>query len=178
MRSENWGGLAGLIGSALFVVVGDMGGIWATVLFLIAEVLLTRFGHKTAGYSAGCALIAIGGGALCFSGATEGNVFLKAMVGISAAVWVAGAFRYPLEVAANSLEGKKGAFSKRLKNLSMVLQPIVGAIQLILRLPTLLLSIIGGNYIMFAATCLYALSDMLMGRVHQFVSLKNAGRSD
>ena len=161
MRSENWGGVASLAGSLIFIVAGDVGSLGAMLAFLCAEGILTRFGHKTAGYSAGCALIASGGFALCFSEATAGNAPLKVTIALVAVTWILGAIRYPLEVVGG----------EKLKRLSVVLQPVVGGLVLVQRIPTLFFAAVGGSYVMLAATCLYALSDVLTGRVHRFVVL-------
>jgi len=53
MKSENIGGLVSMASSCLFLLGGDSAGIVVALSFLIAEIILARYGHTRAGYSAG-----------------------------------------------------------------------------------------------------------------------------
>src|SRR5215472_17603779 len=60
MKSENIGGLVSMAGSCLFLLGGDSAGIVIALSFLAAEIILTRYGHTRAGYSAGGLLFSFG----------------------------------------------------------------------------------------------------------------------
>lgn len=147
-----------MTGSLILLAAGDVQSLGATIAFLCAEFTLTRFGHKTAGYSVGCALISSGGVALCFSNATAGNNWLKISILSVAFLWAVGALKYPIE--------KMGWYKT-----ANLIQPVVGSLILIQRLPTLFFAFIGGSWVMFCATMFYIICDVLTGRIHQFACL-------
>ncbi|MDD3287887.1 MAG: hypothetical protein PHX43_02620 [Alphaproteobacteria bacterium] len=163
MRSENWGGLAGLVGDIVLIAGGDAQSLAATALFLCAEGVRARWGHKTAGYSASCLLTGIGGTSICYSAATSGNTALQISIFVIVALLILGTLRYPIELIAEKLR------SAKMKRVADLIQPITGSLMLIQRVPVLISSAIGGNIVIFVATFFWGLSDALMGRLHQFM---------
>jgi hypothetical protein len=162
LRSENIGGLVSLIGSAMFLFGGDPNGIFATSIFLAAEVLLTRYGHSREGYSAGCFLLASGDLLAANSLIAAGNRPFEVALVAMAAVWLVGALRYPLTL-----------YGQRAQEIGLVkfgdrLQPIVGTAILALRVPGIVVAAAGLNYPGTTAIACWAAADILLGRLHHF----------
>lgn len=161
MKSENIGGLLSMAGSCLFLFGGDANGVIVTLSFLAAEVVLVRYGHLRAGYSAGCAFFAFGDALAVSSEIASGNFLFQATLAIMAVAWVIGIARGPL-----------AWWGARLRNSNLVkaadkLQPIVGAAILALRLPSLLTALIGASYLAAAAVALWGVADILIGRLQK-----------
>lgn len=159
MKSENVGGLVSMAGSCLFLLGGDRIGFFVAFFFLIAEVILARFGHTRAGYSAGCLLFAYGDGLAVASEVARGNGVFQISLGIMAAAWLVGAMRAPL-----------AWFGERENNDALIaaadaLQPIAGIATLALRFPGIAAAISGASYVGAAAIVCWAASDILVGRL-------------
>jgi hypothetical protein len=161
MRSENIGGLISMAGSALFLAGGDPTGIAVAASFLIAEIILTLYGHRRAGYSVGCALFAFGDLLAVTSALTLDNVAFQFALVAMALTWSAGSLRAPLAWLGN----RSG--NHALTGFADALQPLAGIATLALRLPGILTAIFGGSYLGAAAVSCWAIADILVGRVHQ-----------
>lgn len=70
-HSENIAGIVSLGGSSALLLAGNAQSVVAAGVFTVAELVLARTGHKTAGYSAGAALFAVGDLTLAFSESVE-----------------------------------------------------------------------------------------------------------
>ena len=166
MRAENWGGLISLTGTLILGFGGDMQSVGAMLFALLAEAIFVRYGDKTAGYSTACALITCCGLFMLSSVATEGNASLQLFIIASSSVWFLGALRYPIERMGFALSSAKPYLSARLLKTASVIQPLVGALSLVLRVPVLISSAIGGNVVIFLSVVLYGAADILLGRIH------------
>lgn len=157
--SENIGGVVSMAGSSLFTLGGDLTGITVTASFLVAEAILTRWGHTRAGYSAGAALFAIGDGLATLSNVADGNhAFQIALTGM-AVTWGLGALRAPLAAIGQKLN------KPNLVRIADGIQPVVGTLALIQRLPGIAAAFVGAKYIGAAAVTCWAISDVLVGRL-------------
>lgn len=148
----------GAAGSLIVLAAGDMQGIFSTLLFLASELILTRKGHESWGYSLGCAGLSLGDFLLCFSHATSGNPALQVTMALMASAWVLGALRYPLERIS-------------MRKLAGLIPPLVGSTNPALRIPALCTAIFTGdhfNAVMFASNVFWGISDILLGRVQRF----------
>lgn len=160
LRSENIGGMVGFAGNLLLLLAGDWLSLGAMLLFLTAEVIRMRFGHRTSGYAFGCGLTALGQSLLLSSGVTTGNLYLQTVLTVLLSLFCLGATRYPLERLGVAL----GA--ERMIGLSRMIQPFVGAGALMMRVPILLTAALGGNWIFFVASCMWGVADCMTGRLH------------
>ena len=165
MRSENWGGIAGIAAGLVVLFAGDIQSYAATVMSLAANGIFSRWGHKSWGYSLACALISIVNFVLCFSIATAGNSHLQFVMFMLAVAWAVGALRYPLEIISIKLADHTPKASRRLQGLAGRIPPCLSVVLLVLRVPTLVTAAVGGSYIMFAAHILWGTCDVLVGRV-------------
>ena len=95
MKSENIGGLVSMAGSCLFLLGGDSAGIVIALSFLVAEIILTRYGHTRAGYSAGGLFFAFGDALAMFSVVASGNKGFQVTLALMAGAWLIGAARAP-----------------------------------------------------------------------------------
>jgi hypothetical protein len=168
LKSENVGGLVSMAGSSLFLLGGDASGVVVAVSFLAAELVLARFGHRRAGYSAGCFLFAFGDTVAVSSELARGNATFQVTLLVMAAAWLVGAARAPL-----ALLGERTG-SVRLVRIADALQPIAGIATLTLRLPGIAIALGGGNLVAAVAIGCWAASDILVGRLQDFVR----GRGD
>lgn len=166
MRAENWGGVISLAGTLVLGFGGDAQSVSAMILSLLAEAVFARFGHKTAGYSAACALISACGYFVVSSVATEGNVALRLFIMAASGAWFLGALRYPIERAGVALQGARPALAARLLKTASVIQPLVAFLSLVIRAPVLVSSAIGGNFVIFLSVVLYGTADIFLGRIH------------
>jgi len=174
MRSQNWAGLSSMAGSLLILITGDMESAGATASFLVAETIFSVKGHTSWGYSLGCALIAFGDGLLPFSHATFDNPVLQATVGLFAATWIIGGLRYPLGCVAFRARRHAPKLFRSLIKIAVAIPPVIGILIFLQRLPALASATIGGNYVMLGAVSLWALADILLGRVQNYA--KRAAR--
>jgi hypothetical protein len=163
MKSENIGGLVSMAGSCLFLLGGDTAGIAISLSFLIAEIILTRYGHTRAGYSAGGLLFSFGDALAVVSAVASGNKGFQIALGLMAAAWLVGVARAPL-----------AWLGERHGNAGMVkaadaLQPIVGVSILLLRIPGIITGLAGGSYIGAAAIACWGAADILVGRLQDVV---------
>jgi hypothetical protein len=171
MRSENFGGLVSMVGSCLFLLGGDASGVVISLSFLAAEITLARSGHTRAGYSFGCALFSFGDALATTSQVAHGNPAFQITLAAMAAAWLLGALRAPVAWL-GELFGKT-----RLVAAADALQPIVGIVILVLRLPGIATAATGTNYLGAAAVGLWAASDILVGRLQFFVRKISRKRS-
>jgi hypothetical protein len=58
--SENIAGIVSLSGSLILIILGDIKSIMAAIAFTVAELILTRYGNKTFGYSLAALFFIIG----------------------------------------------------------------------------------------------------------------------
>lgn len=106
-RSENLAGIISLGGSTLLFFSGDMKSATAAAIFTAAELTLAKAGDKSAGYSAGALMFAVGDLTLAFSDSVQdGSSLQMTLIGMSAA-WGIGAMRYPTEKAAKYLNSER-----------------------------------------------------------------------
>ena len=96
MKSENIGGLVSMAGSCLFLLGGDSAGIVIALSFLAAEIILTRYGHTRAGYSAGGLLFSFGDALAVISVVASGNKGFQVALALMAGAWLVGAARAPI----------------------------------------------------------------------------------
>lgn len=174
MKSENWGGAISLLGSCFVALAGDTESIFSMIAFLSAELTALFVGQSTLGYSIGCLLFAGGDALLCFSRATADNLWLKYTMASIAMTWSVGATRYPAELIATPLETYAPRAGSLVRRYAQAIQPIVGAFMIVQRLPALFISAFNGtawmpNPAMFIATSMWAISDVLYGRVQHYV---------
>ncbi len=174
MKSENWGGVASIVGSSIVALSGDGESLASTVAFWAAEGVFTFFGHRSVGYSVGCFFFSAGDIALCFSAATAGNYALRITMASIAATWLIGSLRYPAELAAFGLRDYIPVVSRAFDRVAQSIQPLVGGLALVQRLPALATSAFDGKAfmpspIMFVATSFWAASDILCGRLRYYV---------
>ena len=175
MKSENWGGMASIIGSSIVALGGDRESLASTVAFWAAEGMLTFFGHRSVGYSVGCFFFGAGDIALCFSAATAGNYALRITMASIAATWLLGSLRYPAELAASGFRDRIPVVSRGFARVAQSIQPVVGGLALVQRLPALATSAFDGKVlmpspVMFVATFFWAVSDVLCGRLQYYVN--------
>ena len=162
--SENIAGVVSLGGSSVLLLAGNTQSVVAASVFTVAELVLARTGHKTAGYSAGAALFAAGDLTLAFSESVQdGSALQISLLGMTAA-WAAGALRYPFEQAA------KATGSEKLQAVADALPVVCGTGNLALRLPGLFSAAHAGNYIVATAIGAWGVADALAGRLQERVS--------
>ena len=169
MRSENWGGLSGLLGDLTVVAAGDMQSVGAMTAFLAAEYVLIRHGHKSGGYSAGSLLLATGDAILCFSKATAGNPPLRLALTALAVTFVIGSLRYPCEQVAAFLRPRAPETARKLQKSADLIQPIVGGLVVFQHIPVLIFAAIGGNIVMLIAQSFWLVADALIGRLQGLI---------
>jgi hypothetical protein len=146
-------------GSCLFLFGGDQTGIVVAASFVVAELILARYGHKRAGYSSGCLLFSFGDALAVTSEIAHGNGGFQITLGLMAVAWLIGAARAPI-----------AWIGERRGNSAMVmaadaLQPIAGIATLALRLPGIAAAVNGGSDVGAAAVACWAASDVLVGRL-------------
>ncbi|QPF88512.1 hypothetical protein [Bradyrhizobium commune] len=159
MKSENIGGLVSMAGSSLFLFGGDSAGIVISLSFLVAEIILTRYGHTRAGYSAGGLLFSFGDALAVISTVASGNAGFQIALALMAGTWLIGAARAPV-----AWFGERRG-SAALVRAADALQPIVGVAILALRIPGIVTGLAGGNYIGAAAIACWGAADVLVGRL-------------
>jgi hypothetical protein len=159
MKSENVGGLVSMAGSCLFLLGGDASGVVVSLSFLVAEIILARFGHRRVGYSSGCALFAFGDALAVTSEVASGNQAFQIALAIMAAAWVIGAVRAPLAWLGERL-GRPAVIAA-----ADLLQPIAGVATLTLRIPGMVTAIGGGNILGAVAVACWGTADILVGRL-------------
>ena len=162
-HSENIGGLVSMAGSCLFLLGGDTSGIVISVSFLIAEIVLTRWGHLRAGYSFGGALFAFGDAVAVTSNVAADNKAFQIALAAMAAAWALGVLRAPLAWLGERYD-RPG-----LVRFADALQPVVGVLILTLRLPGIIAAISGGNFLGAAAVTCWGIADVLVGRLQDMV---------
>lgn len=163
MKSENIGGLVSMAGSCLFLFGGDSAGIVISLSFLVAEIILTRYGHTRVGYSAGGLLFSFGDALAAVSAVASGNEGFQIALALMAVAWLFGAARAPVAW----LGERRG--SAAMVAAADALQPIVGIAILILRIPGIITGLAGGSYIGAAAVACWGASDVLVGRLQDVV---------
>ena len=129
MKSENIGGLVSMAGSCLFLLGGDSAGIVIALSFLVAEIILTRYGHTRAGYSAGGLFFSFGDALAVISVVASGNKGFQVTLALMAGAWLIGAARAPI-----AWLGERCG-SAAIVAAADALQPIVGIATLVLRIP-------------------------------------------
>jgi hypothetical protein len=163
MHSENFGGLVSMLGSCLFLFGGDTTGSLVTLSFVVAEIVLARSGHTRSGYSTGCALFALGDALAVMAEVARENSAFQITLGAMALSWTVGALRAPI-----------AWYGERRDNPVLIrtadaLQPIAGAITLLLRIPAIITATSGANYLAAMAVACWAVSDILIGRLQQVI---------
>lgn len=162
-HSENIAGVVSLAGSSALLLAGNVQSAVAAGVFTAAELTLAKYGHKSAGYSAGAALFAAGDLTLAFSDAVQdGSTLQISLLGMAAA-WGAGALRYPFERAARSLN------SPKLQKVADILPAVCGTGNLALRLPGIFSAASAGNYVVAGAISAWGVADVLAGRLQERV---------
>src|SRR5882724_904529 len=96
MKSENIGGIVSMAGSCLFLLGGDSTGLAVSLCFLIAEIILTRYGHTRAGYSGGGLLFSLGDALAAVSAVASGNRGFQIALVLMAGAWLIGVARAPI----------------------------------------------------------------------------------
>jgi hypothetical protein len=162
-RSENIGGLVSMAGSCLFLLGGDASGIIVSASFLIAEVILAKWGHARAGYSLGCILFSFGDAMALTSNVAANNSAFQIALAAMAMTWALGALRGPL--AWYGARSNSTAFVR----LADALQPISGSLTLVLRIPGIVTAVGGANLLGAAAVACWAIADILVGRLQDAV---------
>lgn len=162
-RSENLAGIVSLGGSSILVFSGDVKSAVAAGIFTVAEGTLAKFGHNSAGYSAGAAGFCAGDLTLAFSDAVQsGSTLQMTLVGMAGA-WGIGAARYPTEKIAEALN------SEKLQKVADNLAAICGSGNLVLRVPGIASAASSGNGLVTVAMSAWAVSDVLAGRLQEKV---------
>ena len=143
-------------GRTLLEECGDSAGIVIALSFLVAEIILTRYGHTRAGYSAGGLFFSFGDALAVISVVASGNKGFQVTLALMAGAWLIGAARAPI-----------AWLGERRSSAAMVaaadaLQPIVGIATQVLRIPGIVTGLAGGNYIGAAAiACWRALASAM-----------------
>jgi hypothetical protein len=163
MKSENIGGLVSMAGSCLFLLGGDSAGIVIALSFLVAEIILTRYGHTRAGYSAGGLFFSFGDALAMISVVASGNKGFQVTLALMAGAWLIGAARALIAW----LGQRRG--SAAMVAAADALQPIVGIATLVLRIPGIVTGLAGGSYIGAAAIACWGAADVLVGRLQDVV---------
>ncbi len=162
-RSENLAGIISLGGSSILVLSGDAKSAVAAGVFTVAEATLAKFGHNSAGYSAGAAGFCAGDLTLAFSEAVQsGSPLQMTLIGMAGA-WGVGAARYPTEKIAEVLN------SEKLQKVADNLAAVCGGGNLALRAPGIISAADSGNGLVTAAMSAWAVSDVLAGRLQEKV---------
>ncbi len=151
---------------------GDPASIVGTFLFTAAELTFARYGHTRWGYSLGAAAFAAGDFLVALSPSVAANENLQTMLFGMAAAWAIGVVRAPLAAAAFYV--KNPNVQKVMTRVADGVQPVVGSLILLQRIPGIVAAFHGGNRLVGTAMLLWGVSDVLTGRVHKAVgSAKN-----
>ncbi|MBV8548587.1 MAG: hypothetical protein JO126_03925 [Alphaproteobacteria bacterium] len=180
MKSENWGGIASLCGSLLFMLAGDSAGITATGICLAAEFIFATRGHRTWGYSLGCALISLCGFFLTASRLMDGNDLLRHLTMVMMVVWAFAAIRWPVEILSNFTATKNEVLAQILRKLADYIPRIASIISITMRLPMLVTAAFAGEHfsgLMFSALTCYLIADVLLGRLQTLLKRGGPGRT-
>jgi hypothetical protein len=127
-------------------------------MFTAAEVTFAKLGNKTAGYSAGALMFATGDLLLANSSSLDGSLLQYSLYGMSLA-WGVGALKYPLEKIAEMND------SKLLYSIADITQSICGTVNLGLRVPGVVTSVIDGEYILTTAIYLWGVADVFFKEI-------------
>ncbi len=145
--------------SALALATGNLEALVAWVMDGVGETLHIFKGHKTAGYSAGCAAIAIADLTFAFNekaGSTQQSVLLA-----MAAAYTVGALKYPFQKAAVYFQHKP------LDSAARIFPAITGASSFSLNLTGAFAAAASGNRFMALIFLGWLASDILEGRLYQ-----------
>lgn len=152
-----------MVGSCFFLLGGDANGALVSASFLLAEIVLARYGHTRSGYSLGCLLFSFGDALAIKSEVASLNPGFQITLALMAASWLIGAFRAPLHWLG------RHRHSPLLLIVADALQPISGIATLVLRIPALISAIGGGSPIGAVAIACWAASDVFVGRLQDLV---------
>ncbi len=166
LKSENIGGILSFIGSLIPILAGDVHSVVAALLFFFAEVMFMRKGHTTAGYSLGALGFAGGDYVLAAATTLGDNTSLRIVLVLMAVSWTVGVLRWPLEKISQCFQQDK--ISKRLKRAADLIQPLVGVSNVVMKLSGVVTAALGGNFLILIATSLWAMADVLCGRLQDY----------
>jgi hypothetical protein len=156
--SENIAGIVSLSGSLILIILGDIKSIMAAIAFTVAELILTRYGNKTFGYSLAALFFIIGNTLLIYSISLTGDTAVQfALWGMSFA-WFIGFCRYFIE--------KIGRI-----NIADNLPAVTGSLNIIIKIPGIIFAYNSGDYVVATAIFLWMLADVLAGRLQEKVKL-------
>ncbi len=163
MKSENWAGVVSLTGSSLLVLNGGVSDFAAAAQFTVAELSLSRYGHKSWGYSGAAATFATGDLTLAFANSVPSGSFLQYSLFAMAGAWGIGALKYPFEKAASHFN------NAALKKVADSMPTICGTGNLLLRVPGVTTALQSQNWVLAGAVAAWGVGDVLAGRLQEKV---------
>lgn len=161
-----------MVGSLLSCAAGDAPGLVSAISFVLSETAFVRIGHKSWGYSLGCAGISLGDYLLLLSDTTSNNSILNLSMMSLAIAWGIGAIRYPLERFGIIIKPYSESIARICQKIADIIPPTVGSVALILRIPTLYTAAFTGehfNAVIFVCNIFWGIADVLLGRMQRFV---------
>lgn len=156
--SENIAGAISLSGSLILILLGDIKSIAAAITFTIAELILTRFGNKTLGYSISALCFIIGNIFLIYSVSLTGDTWVQLSLWGMSFAWSIGFLRYFVE---------KLGYLKTANNMPAV----TGTLNILFKFPGIFFAIHSGDYIVALAITMWMLADIFAGRLQEKMSL-------
>ncbi|MBK66977.1 MAG: hypothetical protein CMP22_02470 [Rickettsiales bacterium] len=163
--SENVAGFMGILGNIILLALGDVNGISAAVLAMLAGVCLARFGHKTWGYSLASSLFMIANAILVFTPSLEQNFAVQFSLWVIVFAWAIGTSRYFFEISGY-------------KKIADICQPISGLLNVIFKVPGMMFAFQDGQYIVGSAILCWIFSDVLAGRLQEKIGFLKRKRTD
>ena len=157
--SENIAGVISLIASIILLVFGDTHSTVAAILFLIAEISLSRYGHKTWGYSVGALFFMSGDLFLSFMPTIEPFSYLQLSLLLMGFAWFLGVLRYPCE----KIFPHKPTYS-------LALQNGCGLLNIIAKIPSFIFAVLANQYLLAGVLFAWGVSDILAGRLQEKIA--------
>lgn len=150
--SENFAGIISLLGSTLLIILGDVKSIIAAIMFTCAELILTVFGHRTAGYSLAALFFIIGNILLIYSASLIENSGVQMSLWGMSFAWFIGTCRYFVELWSRKSNTPRGV------KLANDMPAVTGSINIFFKFPGVIFAVSGGDYIVAIAIGCWILS--------------------